>query len=187
MFQNCLITQGVDFEINNGSNICNSVIENNCQINGTVQIRNSILLVNSNVKSGTQDNCIFYSRNKFIKVETSTIETIKELIKQHHQYEQEPDAKSDKDSQISDINDEDLKIIKNNKNKDYLHEIDTLALNIGKQKLQKYSAVGDIMNKFKQNSINQVDDAIVNVKKELLNWRLNNEMSMNDIALPITY
>jgi len=43
------------------------------------------------------------------------------------------------------------------------------------------------MNKFKQNSINQVDDAIVNVKKELLNWRLNNEMSMNDIALPITY
>lgn len=43
------------------------------------------------------------------------------------------------------------------------------------------------MNKYKQNVENQNDDAITNVKKELLNWRLNNEMSMNDITVPVVY
>lgn len=120
-------------------------------------------------------------------MEISTIETIKELIKQHHQYEQEPENKSDKDSQISDINDEDLKIIENIKNTDYLSHLDTNMYNIDKKLLLKYCTVGDIMFKFKTNLLNTVEDAINNVKKELLNWRLNNEMSMNQITVPITY
>jgi len=51
--------------------------------------------------------------------------------------------------------------------------------------MQKYSYVADIMTKFKINVENQNDDAITNVKKELLNWRLNNEMSMKDVTAPV--